>query len=587
MPAPTFQHFLPEQFEQLLQKFPFTRKIDAVLMHHTWRPRHQDFRGHDTIVSMWRHHTQVNGWSDIAQHITIDPQGMIWLGRNWNLPPASAAGHNGNKSCPGGALVYDDILDEVDHVRQELGANAAREPAGQHPLARETDRAIAESIRSLTRITDNAAEPGDAELSHEEHDTGFSQGASRSADAFQSRDSGPGAAILSALRPYLVNLRSSRLSGEGEAASTPEDVDAIFEQHLQQAVKELHPDLRLPLLFYAHGGLVSEASGLQIAHKHIGWWRRNNIYPVYFIWETGLFETIGQLLGRAQKGSRALRRDLADFTTDPLIEIGARVLQGPRIWGGMKASAEHAMDEPAASGAVGGGAHYVAAKLKAFCDAHPGRVELHAVGHSAGSIFHTYFLPLAREMGVPTFKTGHFLAPVPGLDFAALRFCGDPAHAADLNELPRQACMPRRHIARPGRLEAFALAALGDARLDGDTVSRPCVESIRTARRVGPSGQIVFDLVAEIIQERHVGASTQAPAFTCYGGATVILGPTGEVRYVVMKNVASAGKLHRRRDFFKTPCGQKYWHLVNNRWQAREGIFAMVQSRECAKPGVF
>jgi len=472
MPTPTFQHLLPEQFEQLLQKFPFTRKIDAVHMHHTWRPRHQDFRGHDTIVSMWRHHTQVNGWSDIAQHITIDPQGMIWLGRNWNLPPASAAGHNGNKafgpfmfemigdfdpgrdpfggaqketalqvvamvqsrfrlpasslrfhnamspkSCPGGTLVYDDILDEVEQARQELEAKAAREPAGQHPLARETDRAIAESIRSLTRITDNAAEPGDAELTHEEHDTtGFSQGASRSPDASQSRDSGLGAATLSALRPHMVNLRSGRLSGEGEAASTPEDVDAIFEQHLPQAVKDIRPDQRLRLLFYAHGGLVSEASGLQIAHKHIGWWRRNNIYPVYFIWETGLFETIGQLLGRAQKGSRALRRDLADFTTDPLIEIGARVLQGPRIWGGMKASAEHAMDEPAASGAVGGGAHYVAAKLKAFCDAHPGRVELHAVGHSAGSIFHTYFLPLARKMGVPTFKTAHFLAPAVRVD---------------------------------------------------------------------------------------------------------------------------------------------------------------------------
>ncbi|ABM36518.1 caspase family protein [Polaromonas naphthalenivorans] len=472
MPTPTFQRLSPEQFEQLLQNFPFTRKIDAVHMHHTWRPRHADFRGHDTIVSMWRFHTQVNGWSDIAQHITIDPEGMIWLGRNWNLPPASAAGHNGNKafgpfmfemigdfdqgrdpfdglqkdtalrvvalvqarfhlpagslrfhnamspkSCPGSALVYNDILAEVELLRQELQAAGTREPARQQPFPEETDRNIAEAIRSLSRITDNAGESGDAELSHDEREAGAAPAAGAGPAApVQSRDSGLSTAALNALRPHLVNLKVGRLSGEGEASSTPEDIDAIFEQHLPQAVSELPAGQKLRLLFYAHGGLVSEASGLQIASKHIDWWRRNGVYPVYFIWETGFFETIGQLLGRAQQGSRAVSRGLADFTTDPLLEIGARVLQGPRIWGGMKSSAEHAVDPPSGSGDIGGGAHYVARQLKAFCDAHAGQVELHAVGHSAGSIFHSHFLPLAHGLGVPAFRTAHFLAPAVRVD---------------------------------------------------------------------------------------------------------------------------------------------------------------------------
>jgi len=65
-------------------------------MHHTWKPSRADFKGHETIVAMWRFHTQTNGWRDIAQHVTIDPEGFVWLGRNWNLAPASAAGHNGN-----------------------------------------------------------------------------------------------------------------------------------------------------------------------------------------------------------------------------------------------------------------------------------------------------------------------------------------------------------------------------------------------------------------------------------------------------------------------------------------------------------
>ena len=478
MPTPTFQRLSPDQFEQLLQKFPFTRKIDAVHMHHTWRPRHADFRGHDTIVSMWRHHTQVNGWSDIAQHLTIDPDGLVWLGRNWNLPPASAAGHNGNKafgpfmfemigdfdtgrdpfggaqkdtalrvvalvqsrfhlpastlrfhnamspkSCPGSALVYADILAEVEFVRQAIQASASRGPAQPQPFPDETDRFVAEAIRSLSRTLDNAGERGDAELSHDEQEAGQAGsgagGTAGGGDAptvAQSRDSGLGTAALNAMRPHLVNLRVGRLSGEGEAASTPEDIDAIFEQHLPQAISELPAGHKLRLVFYAHGGLVSEASGLQIANKHIDWWRRNSIYPVYFIWETGFFETIGQLLGRARQGSRALARDLADFTTDPLVEIGARTLQAPRIWGGMKSSAEHAMDAPVAGGDIGGGAHYVARKLKALCDEHAERIELHAVGHSAGSIFHSHFLPLAHALGAPSFRTAHFLAPAVRVD---------------------------------------------------------------------------------------------------------------------------------------------------------------------------
>lgn len=480
MPTPTFTCISIDHFAQVLRKFPFTRRVDSVHMHHTWRPRHADFRGHESIVSMWRHHTVKNGWSDIAQHITIDPAGMIWLGRNWNLPPASAAGHNGNgsfgpfmfemigdfdrgrdrfdgaqkqtalkvvalvqerfdlavntlrfhnamspKSCPGGAIDYAATLREVEAIRPSLQTGTTRGPVGAEPFPREAERAVAEAIRGLSRTQSNAGEPADAELSHDEREAEPSGAASRAAGAgTASRDSGLDPATLGAMRPHLVNLRAGRLSGEGETTSTPEDIDAIFEEHLPKALEDIAQGDKLRLVFFAHGGLVSESSGLQVAAKHLRWWRDNGVYPIYFVWETGLFETIGQLLGRTRQ-ARPGARDLADFTSDPVIELTLRALQAGRAWGGMKSSAEHAVDAPTASNPVGGGAHYVATKLKDFCAAHGERAELHAVGHSAGSIFHSWFVPLARAIGAPAFKSVHFMAPAVRVDTFKERLLGE------------------------------------------------------------------------------------------------------------------------------------------------------------------
>jgi len=79
MPPP-FKKITRDQFASVLTQFPFTRRITGVHMHHTWMPDRAQYRGHDSIVGMWEYHTKRNGWSDIAQHITIAPDGTIWLG---------------------------------------------------------------------------------------------------------------------------------------------------------------------------------------------------------------------------------------------------------------------------------------------------------------------------------------------------------------------------------------------------------------------------------------------------------------------------------------------------------------------------
>ncbi|HEY0173159.1 MAG TPA: caspase family protein [Pyrinomonadaceae bacterium] len=220
MPKP-FRKLTPAEFADLLARFRFTRKINAVHMHHTWRPRHRDYRGLATIESIWRFHTVDNGWGDIAQHVTIAPDGSIWTGRGWNEPPASAAGHNGNraagpfmfemigdfdggrdsfrspqrdaaleviarvqhqfqlpveslrfhnqmssKSCPGSALRYGEVLAAVREVRERLEREASRGAASDSPFPaeartyREKTNAVIELFASREARTDD---PADAE----------------------------------------------------------------------------------------------------------------------------------------------------------------------------------------------------------------------------------------------------------------------------------------------------------------------------------------------------------------------------------------------------------------------------------------
>src|SRR5687767_1735956 len=94
--AGTFHQLSAKEFVALLYNVTPARRINAVHLHHTWQPRHRDYRGYETIRGMWRFHTATQGWLDIAQHLSIAPDGTVWTGRHWDLSPASATGHNGS-----------------------------------------------------------------------------------------------------------------------------------------------------------------------------------------------------------------------------------------------------------------------------------------------------------------------------------------------------------------------------------------------------------------------------------------------------------------------------------------------------------
>jgi hypothetical protein len=143
------------------------------------------------------------------------------------------------------------------------------------------------------------------------------------------------------------------------------------------------------VVFWAHGGIVSESAGLRIAAQQVPWWLDNGCYPIHFVWETGFTDTLRLIAGLI----RAMQ---------PTGGRGAP-------WWSVKVSAQVA-SQP------GGGAYLLAQRLVRFCAEHPGRITLHAAGHSAGAIFHSHFVPAALGLGVPGFGTLQLLAPALRVD---------------------------------------------------------------------------------------------------------------------------------------------------------------------------
>jgi hypothetical protein len=158
------------------------------------------------------------------------------------------------------------------------------------------------------------------------------------------------------------------------------------------------------------------------------------------------------------------------------------------------------------------------------------------------------------------------------LSYARLQFEGEPGHPAGLPELQRQARALGSLVTQPDHLETFGLAALDDARALGK-LALPCIESVRSSRRIGPDGQVVFDLVAEVTQRLTVPADGDAPSFDFYGGSTVIVGPDGDIRYVIAKHVLSEARLKRQREFIASTRGQQFWRFSEDGKAASAAAF--------------
>lgn len=77
-------------------------KFRQLHIHHTWKPTHKSFKGNNHTQmqqSMKNYHVNNNGWSDIAQHLTLFPDGVWLTGRPFSKSPASIKGWNTGALC--------------------------------------------------------------------------------------------------------------------------------------------------------------------------------------------------------------------------------------------------------------------------------------------------------------------------------------------------------------------------------------------------------------------------------------------------------------------------------------------------------
>ena len=77
------------------------REIKLVQLHHTWSPEywHFDGRNHFTRQASMRESHLARGFSDIAQHFTVFPDGLIVTGRSLEKNPAGIVGANKGAVC--------------------------------------------------------------------------------------------------------------------------------------------------------------------------------------------------------------------------------------------------------------------------------------------------------------------------------------------------------------------------------------------------------------------------------------------------------------------------------------------------------
>jgi len=227
---------------------------------------------------------------------------------------------------------------------------------------------------------------------------------------------------------YIIDMENNgKLSSSGTYWTTPPDIDKLLNVHLPNALAQwgmTNTNDPIDVALYAHGGLTPEAGAANTARFWLPELYANKIFPIFFMWETGLKDTLGNIVKDAVFGTAAAPRWWTELTDPDKIDSrmeGLLSKPGTLIWDQMKQNAcaasmdltdtskAQSVDNvvvnafqnllTSSTGTNGvltaqskGALAYVKESLAAVPENIRKRLRLHLIGHSAGSIFHAYLL---------------------------------------------------------------------------------------------------------------------------------------------------------------------------------------------------
>ncbi|GAB2707792.1 hypothetical protein ACX801_07815 [Arthrobacter bambusae] len=190
----------------------------------------------------------------------------------------------------------------------------------------------------------------------------------------------------------------------------------------------------VPVMLWAHGGNVMRSCAIREALNHIDTWMDNGIFPIYFFWDTGPAATMADAIKEivnpdAADGDKTVHAQEIFYQTprDRVLDWLADRVDVPDLWAEMKDAARTA-NEPMQSPVSpmsenpedkplpqAGGAYQFIDALYNRASTLKEAISLHAVGHSAGAIFHSWFIPNLLDKGFKL-ETLQLLAPAIRID---------------------------------------------------------------------------------------------------------------------------------------------------------------------------